>query len=296
MTFPLEVARRFALGDPVALPVAVPGGLSNELWRLTTGEGDFAVKRMVVNADRPDFVADVEGSFAIEQRAWRAGVPMPQPISDRATGRALARVDGDLFRVHRWVEARPGRPLPREAAALLASIHAAGSPRVARSPDTTWSPREAELRELCERVGSGPAELTIVDSHRDLDPKNTIRAGVLLAVDWDAAGPTSAVHEAVGVALDWTTTAEEFAGTVRAYAARGGVDVPAEPWIFAGWVAAQGGWLDYNERHRAETPLGRAEAATTRGRLHTLAAGIDGLLSALRSTPPAPPAGPEAAH
>jgi hypothetical protein len=45
----------------------------------------------------------------------------------------------------------------------------------------------------------------VVDSHRDLDRKNTIRAldGRLLALDWDAAGPAGAVQEAVTVALDW---------------------------------------------------------------------------------------------
>jgi hypothetical protein len=34
-------------------PVRVSGGLANELWRLDTDRGAFAVKRMVVNADLP---------------------------------------------------------------------------------------------------------------------------------------------------------------------------------------------------------------------------------------------------
>jgi len=89
----------------------------------------------------------------------------------------------------------------------------------------------------------------VVDSHGDLDRKNTVRRadGVLLALDWDAAGPVGAVHEAAGLALDWSAADPAvFAAAVHAYVRRSGVTIPAQPWIFAGWVAAQGGWLDYN--------------------------------------------------
>jgi hypothetical protein len=71
-----RVADRFALGPVVTAPVRVPGGLSNDLWRIRTENGTFAVKRMVVNADRSEFVDNVEAAFRVEARAFAAGVPI----------------------------------------------------------------------------------------------------------------------------------------------------------------------------------------------------------------------------
>jgi len=51
--------------------------------------------------------------------------------------------------------------------------------------------------------------------------------------------------------------------------------------VFGGWVEAQGGWLDYNATHRADTALGQAEVAAASTRLHRLAANLDPLLAAI---------------
>lgn len=272
-----QVARRFGLGRPVAAPVRVPGGLSNELWRLTTTGGVFAVKRMVVNAGRPDFVANVEASFAVELRAWRAGVPMPEPVPD--AGCALASVDGSWFRVHRWVPGRAGMSAAGDAAGLLAAIHAAGDPRWAPAPDFAWDGARwgADVAGLARRVAGGPGRVLLVDSHGDLDRKNTLLSaeGVLMAVDWDAAGPVGAVQEAASLALDWSDgSPQSFAEAVRAYTRCSGLIVPAEPWVFAAWVAGQGGWLDYS---------GTPEPLVA---LRAVAARLDVFLAALPSPPP----------
>jgi phosphotransferase family enzyme len=278
-----EVARHFALGRLTAPPARVAGGLSNELWRVTTDLGDFAVKRMVVNAGQPDFVANVEAAFAVEQRAFRAGIAMPAPVA--VAGRALASVAGSLFRVHRWVDGTPGAGTATQAAELLTAIHAAGAARWEPSPvldrpgaesvlDRLAGRWGADLAELARRVRCGPDRMPVVDSHRDLDRKNTLRTadGALLALDWDAAGPIGAVHEAASVALDWSDgDPAVFREAIRAYR---GEPVPAEPWIFAFWVAAQGGWLDYNATHRPGSP----EVAGTLTRMRTLAANLDRLL------------------
>jgi hypothetical protein len=282
-----RVAARFELGRLVRAPAPISGGLSNQLWRLDTDRGAFAVKRMIVNADRPGFVRDVEAAFTVERRAWEAGVPMPEPVADPASGHALARLDdGELFRVHRWVDGEPGVGSPAEAATLLATIHAAGEARWERPPSPVWTAdrRGAELVRLTRRVASGPDRVPVVDSHGDLDRKNTLRRpdGALVALDWDAAGPVGAVHEAVAVALDWADAQPDaFAEAVETYVRRSGVIVPAQPWVFAGWVAGQGGWLDYNATHRHDTALGDAEVRATLGRLRRLAERMDALLAAL---------------
>ena len=229
-----RVAARFELGQPVREPVRVPGGLSNELWRVDTDRGAFAVKRMVVNADLPTLVENVEAAFAIERRAWAAGVPMPEPIAEPSSGHALARVDDALFRVHRWVDGRAGAGSPGEAAGLLARIHAVGQARWVRMPTQSWAADRwgAELVRLTHRVEPGPDRLLVLDSHGDLDRKNTLRRvdGTLMALDWDAAGPVGAVHEAVGVALDWSDAQPSvFAETIEAYVHHSGVLVPPLP-------------------------------------------------------------------
>jgi hypothetical protein len=49
--------------------------------------------------------------------------------------------------------------------------------------------------------------------------------------------------------------------------------------VFAGWVAGQGGWLDDNATHPADTALGSGEVQTTLSRLHQLAVRMDALLA-----------------
>jgi hypothetical protein len=357
-----DVVSRFGLGRLEAEPVRVAGGLSNELWQVRTSSGVFAVKRMVVNAERPDFIGNVEGAFRVELRAWDAGVAMPEPIAEPGSGRALVRVGGELFRVHRWVDGRAADSAAAQAAELLADIHAAGAPRWEEFADDGWDGGRwgAEIAGLADRMRSAPPQVLTVDSHRDLDRKNALRRGdgTLLALDWDAAGPVGAVQEAVAVALDWAATeagdtspggeddrqcgasglpharadsgvrpgeeapgeeapgeeapgeeapgeeapgeeapdlsaaaqngerrvsdrTDAFAEAVAAYCRRSGVAVPAEPWVFGGWVAALGGWLDYNADHRADQKLGRTEIAATRRRLRALADNMDAWLDAL---------------
>lgn len=277
-----RVLARFGLGPPVAGPVRVAGGLSNELWRVQTARGVFAVKRMVVNAGRPGFAGAVEAAFAVERRAWRAGVPMPEPVA--VAGRALAEVDGSLFRVHHWVPGRPGVGSAREAAVLAAGIHAAGRARWEEVSAPPWlgDGRDAAVAGLARRVARRPGRLLVVDSHGDLDRKNTLRTGggVLMALDWDAAGPVSAVQEAVSVALDWSDgEVGVFADALRAYTESSGLVLPAQPWVFGGWVDAQGGWLD----HTAVQDPG--EAGRTLARMRRLAAGLEELVAALPSPP-----------
>ncbi|GAA1866849.1 phosphotransferase [Asanoa iriomotensis] len=269
-----DVAARFGLGRPVCDAVRVTGGLSNELWKLVTTRGVFAVKRMVVNADRPDFVGNVEAAYAVECRAWAAGIAMPEPMPH--DGRALAEVGGALFRVHRWVDGTSGEGTAADAANLLRKIHEHGDPRWEPTPAGPWAADGwgPDLAELGRRVAPTHEPVLVVDSHRDLDRKNTLLRvdGMLLALDGDAAGPVGAVCEAVGLALDWSgDDTATFAEALRAYGRR----VPPEPWVFGGWVEAQGGWLDYVARHRED------QVDDALARLRGLAERIDAYLAAI---------------
>jgi hypothetical protein len=87
----------------------------------------------------------------------------------------------------------------------------------------------------------------------------------------------------VGLALDWSDAEPGlFAEAIDAYRRLSGVVIPAQPWVFARWVAAQGGWLDYYATQRCDTSLGAAEVTATLARLHKVAANMDVLLVVLR--------------
>ncbi|WP_224278466.1 phosphotransferase [Nocardioides lacusdianchii] len=264
---PLDaIAEVFELGRPTAVR-PVTGGLSNEMWKLDTSTGAFAVKVMRAHTDEPGFRDNIERAHAIEAAAFRRGVPCPEPML-AAGGDCLAVVAGDLVRVHRWVEGRPVQPYAwlEEVGELTARIHNVSEhfddvlddePR----DEETWAgladhaemphllaqhlrraaPRLAELE---AHTAANGVRTRHASSHGDLDPKNALSVGdTLVALDWDAAGPQSVIREASTVALDWSTDPRGFQRVIAAYGRTAGVFPPAEPWVLGGWVAAWGGWL-----------------------------------------------------
>ncbi|UVY82396.1 phosphotransferase [Brachybacterium sp. NBEC-018] len=284
----------------------VDGGLSNDMWRVGTDEGEFAIKVMRVHADSAGFQDSIESAFVVEKRAFRAGVPCPEPMPT-SEGRALLRAEGTWVRAHRWCEgtaAAPGECL-EEAGHLLARIHRVGRRSTGAISDRphgghAWRALgdqgglpallADQLRAAATRLArlesmtavSAHRRVELADSHGDLDPKNTLRsAEQLLAVDWDAAGRRSLERESVGLALDWATGITSFHRVLSAYTGSTGLRLPAEPWVFGGWVAALSDWLVFNVEHRAESDLGRREASQTCDRLLALHRDLDAHLAVL---------------
>jgi hypothetical protein len=214
----------------------VDGDTSNEIVRVVTSLGLFALKRMVANAATPAFESDLARACRVEQRALAAGVPMAEPIADRDSGLAMARVGDDLVRVHRWADGEPLVPATvtaddaRAAGRLLALVHAAGRPAAsvpappARFGDQFWalivehaaraqSPlaadlaaEHASLATLDDQLAQPtPAQWLCVDAHLSLGADQTLRRvdASLLALDWDDAGPVRAHQDTVATALRW---------------------------------------------------------------------------------------------
>lgn len=299
-----DVCRRFDLGAARATPVAVAGGLSNRLYRLVTDRGEFAVKRMVANADAPEFKHDVEAAFSVERRAQAAGIAMPEPIPVARSNDALGRITDDegscWVRVHRWVDGTPIDPNNIEpgdraaVGAIVAALHqlpliddAGTTPVAAWSiPDRDWPtalaafPSASALSEAVPaleeivRRGYDRVRPNPVLSHRDLDAKNLLRdvRVRLIVLDWDAAGPTDAQWDAVGVAFDWsgiwqgTVSPAAFAEVLDAYVAGSGRLDPITPESFAGWAEGMLDWLWFNlgragSPDERERQLGHAEVA-----------------------------------
>ncbi|MFC9767716.1 phosphotransferase [Rhodococcus jostii] len=262
-----DVCDRFGLGT-VSGCRGVAGGVSNELYRVDTERGMFAVKRMLTNAESPRFVANIEAAYRIEHRALVAGLPMATPVPDPDTGRVLARVDGSLWRVHRWVNAHPiSTPTLTDAArvgALLARIHRAGT-------------------------GASPAD-GVVCSHTDLDPKNVLKdhCGRLVAIDWDAAGVVCPQEELVQVALEWGLRPRrvDTAAVTAVVTGYQGVGGPAlcrpRMELIASWISGCRDWLVFNQTHRGATPVGRHQISQTVARIGLVTSHAVEICEALR--------------
>lgn len=300
------IAGVFALGAPTAVR-PVTGGLSNEMWRLDTSTGAFAVKVMRAHTDEPGFRENIEAASTTEMAAFRHGVPCPEPML-AAGGGCLAVVAGDVVRVHQWVEGRP--VLPRawlgQVGELTAQIHGVSEPYDDVLDDEPWDAtrwsgladhpdlpsaladglsRAAPRLAALEAATAAPGLTTLhASSHGDLDPKNTLRVGdTLMALDWDAAGPRSMPREVASVALDWSADLREFQKVVAAYSRAAGVAPPAEPWVLGGWVSALAGWLVHNATTRPGDPLGREQVRLTCDRLLDLHTHLGSYVDALGS-------------
>lgn len=280
-----DVCRAFSLGTPEKPWRRVEGGLSNDLWKLDTARGQFAIKRMVAGSEHPDFCRNVEASFAIESRAIRAGVPAPQPVTPDRGDTCLAEIeceDGShaLVRVHEWAEAahlghRKQTPdTARQLGAAIALVHglaielgarSGGAARIgpeewndlgarATTRDAAWSDNYSSLlpviARLEHRIRTGVGG-SLVAGHRDADHKNVIltSAGKLLLVDWDAAGPVRPGQELTAVLLDWSgARSGEPRHDIVAAVLDGYGDREIPELDPSGWIAGQLGWLHYNAR------------------------------------------------
>ncbi len=287
-----DVCATFDLGTIRGTPRLVEGGLSNRLYHLATNRGEYAVKRMVANAEAAGFKANVEGAFAVERLAHAAGIAMPAPVPVPGTSEALARVmerDRPCWVcVHEWVFAeqvstdqlQPGDV--DRIGAILAALHrlppptrastAKGSaPPPARDWRTALARRTDDgslfaaielLEEIARRGHAAPASGQAW-SHRDLDAKNLLRdaSGELIVIDWDAAGPIDPRWDVVGVAMDWSGVREgrfspqSFEAMLDAYALAGGQPGSVGLDSFAGWSEGVLDWLWFNlERSGASDP------------------------------------------
>jgi aminoglycoside phosphotransferase (APT) family kinase protein len=241
---------------------------SNRMYRLDTSDGSFAVKALMLDrawASRHDDV------FRLEQAAFAAGIPMPEPIS----------ADAEVV-VHRWIEADavPEEPVSRafafEIGEILARLHAlditwTDVPVEDRTP-TEWSDLAAQaaatgqpwadvlastvdvfvaiadLIDTCEPAGA------IVLTHRDIHPWNLLaRHGRPVVLDWEIAGMLDVAGELGSTALSVSKgpgfdhiDPSVFHSVLDGYTAGGGALPPPGP----GWfVFMMGGWLDFTRRN-----------------------------------------------
>jgi Ser/Thr protein kinase RdoA (MazF antagonist) len=153
------LAHRFALGAVIACePIAE--GLMNPNWKLTTGSGVYAVKRL--RDAGPD---EVRRQHAVLPQLAARGVPVP-PTRTTRDGDSLAEIDGGWYAVAGWLPGihRGGPELSvaacRALGDLVGRIHAGlrellPAPRSLADEPRTVAEVLAELDRLGEAAAAG---------------------------------------------------------------------------------------------------------------------------------------------
>ncbi|MGH3481208.1 MAG: hypothetical protein ACRDQD_30870, partial [Nocardioidaceae bacterium] len=90
---PASVLRTFALGREVLSIQPVPAAWSNRVYRLRTDRGEFAVKQLLNPWRDPRWMEWLDEAWRFELAALDAGVAMPEPVPNPATGHWLGQVD-----------------------------------------------------------------------------------------------------------------------------------------------------------------------------------------------------------
>jgi aminoglycoside phosphotransferase (APT) family kinase protein len=150
---------------------------------------------------------------------------------------------------------------PTEALLVFGDEHWRRMTERAHALGAEWAPEmEALLPSLAQlesyvlAAREDPTPLLL--SHRDADPKNTMRtpSGELILIDWDAAAPVNPRQDLANCALVWAAVhahepdVDAARTYVDAYRRAGGIDEPFRPTDLAELVALRLSWLNFNLR------------------------------------------------
>ncbi|MGW5360995.1 phosphotransferase enzyme family protein [Actinopolymorpha pittospori] len=260
-----QAAEVFRLGPVVARPAAVGEAWSNQVFRVLTRSGRYAVKVLTTTSREA-----LSTGAAVESAAAATGtIPMPTPVA-AADGTWFAEIETDhgprLVRCHRWVDGTPCSAAPpspaiaREVGRSLGILHAlrldgGDSSRLppvdldrwhraaadASRSDLSWAHQVSSLTPLVEEVADQverlrQARLPLRLSHNDLDPKNAVVLpdGRVAITDWDYAGPVLPDVELVVAATsfaggDGCADVDLVRHFVTAYRDAGGDATPVDP-------------------------------------------------------------------
>ncbi|MBV9231349.1 MAG: aminoglycoside phosphotransferase family protein [Chloroflexi bacterium] len=278
----------FGLGELIAEPQVVTGGVLHRMWYLPTTQGTFAVKQL--NPAIMCKPAICEACRLTEQVAHAmVAQGLPAVAALYAEGCPMQEIEDATFMVYPWIDGKillpgPVEPdLARQIGTILGRVHALnlevpGLALPIKEPffdddwdmltfhaadmDIPWAyqmraalPRLLEWSKMCAET-SAVLHRTLVVSHRDLGQKHVIwrDAHTPMIIDWEAAGLINPTVELLSVALSWSgqTTGvpreESFAAVMEGYISAGGKVQETGIDALHGLIEIWLGWLLFNMR------------------------------------------------
>ena len=281
---PEQVSARFGLGDPVGVPVIAASGWGqrNVVWRLETRLGVWAVKDVI----EPLLPDDPDEALRIEFVAHAGRVPSAEPVP-ALSGACFEELNGHWYRCHRWVDgtAKQNEDTNEhdalEMGKIVGHLHSlkipTGQPRpasrfgtdhwlqLARTrPSSPWAALivdHVDAIERTEALGAESVDPAHIGTHCDLNAHNVLfTSNGLVLIDWDAAGPDSAIYETMSTATLWAQRhdgrldidiAKAFLG---GYQESGGTVHPDDVAALSHWLAGLSWWTERNVRIAIEQP------------------------------------------
>jgi Ser/Thr protein kinase RdoA (MazF antagonist) len=217
-------------------------------------------------------------SLRIECFAHAAGVPSAEPFPS-STAAPFEQVNGRWCRCHRWIDGSAKQNEDTTAhdahamGRIVARLHQLQIPAGPLPPATrfgrdhwmnlarrgsgsSWAASIVEhldAIESAEAFGATFVDTKTVGSHRDVNAHNVLfTSGGLMLIDWDPAGPVSAVHERAVTATLWAQRRDgrwdqDVAGAfLSGYRDAGGTinieDIVALP----NWLSGLSWWAERN--------------------------------------------------
>ncbi|MBA2677987.1 MAG: aminoglycoside phosphotransferase family protein [Ktedonobacteraceae bacterium] len=276
------------LGELLADPQAVTGGMLHRMWRLNTTRGLFAVKQLNPAIMRkPNIQHEYRVSEAVAQAMAKQGIPAVAAL--QCAGGLLQEVDGAFLLAYPWIDGEILSSAPvepdraRQIGITLAHMHmlSLSLPEVAplewkhfHSDDwdiltfqaadvgLPWVhsvravlPMLLQWTQSYEDAGEKLMQQLVV-SQRDLDQKNVIwqTPTAPKIIDWEAAGLINPAMELIGVALSWSgfvvgaPDKEIFTTLIDAYKQAGGTIQNTGLDALHGLLGTWLGWLLFNMR------------------------------------------------
>lgn len=230
------IAEIYYLGKLINEPAPVTGGRSHKIWKITTQQGEFAVKQLLINGNAEQFVnlRNIEHlTTRLVERSF------PALVALQHQGEPICILDNDYYAVYPWIKgcniepAALQMPQVQRIGQLLKKLHDMSLPDIKLLPASytmvtaeDWrrlavAARQCglsfaqhlfeQLQVIIQLDESGAAafsRLTAarVISHGDLDPYNILwcDSQTFSIIDWELAHFAPAIVDYAATLLYWS--------------------------------------------------------------------------------------------
>ncbi|BCN30896.1 phosphotransferase [Anaeromicropila herbilytica] len=229
-----DLCLNFSLGNVIGGPIEVKGGLLHKMFKVTTDQGDYAIK--CLNPAIMSRECALNNTINSEKISETLGLKIPAISAIKIGANHVHQYNGEYFMFFDWIDGQSVYPpeITEEhcnaIGDLIGKIHSLDVSiqgledksenieiyewkeflEMGRQNNSTWvSTLEDTLEDIMnwnQNVLNAKAILSNerVSSHRDLDPKNVLWQGNCpFIIDWEAAGYVNPYQELLEVLNYW---------------------------------------------------------------------------------------------